>query len=533
MKVLGLNLSHNASCAIVENAELIFSIEEERLSKNKKDDSIEFICENLKNQHFDIIAYTSYDLNINVNKIYKEKVNRILKKNNITFIELIEFPFHHLTHAFCSFYNSGFKEAICFVVDNGGVSLKKNEKNLGQEILSIIKINNTGSINDILKICRNYTNETINIDDVTFSVPTISLAGMYDLFKKKLNIKEAGGIMGYSCYGKDTPDIINPWEFNGKYFLSNSQFFYNVGNHLVTKEDICYKIQKQTTEIVLFYIDKIKKEFPNIPICLSGGLFQNCMINFEIIKKTKDVFVDPISHDGGTSIGLAQHVYKIKTGQDITPYKNLYLGKDYDLKNIKDFNNLFITDHQISIKKVTGTEVADLLVDNKSVAIFQGRSEIGPRALGNRSILFNPSNIHGKEIINLIKKREWFRPYAGTVLHEYKNEWFNFYNKESTEYMSYAVEVKKNKYPLIPAITHIDGTCRVQTLKKEENVHFYNLIKEFYNKTGIPILLNTSLNLANKPLVESIEDLIYFLYSSKIDYVYIPELEILLKNESK
>ena len=89
MKVLGLNLSHNASCAIVENAELIFSIEEERLSKKKKDDSIEFICENLKNQHFDIIAYTSYDLNINVNKIYKEKVNRILKKNNITFIELI------------------------------------------------------------------------------------------------------------------------------------------------------------------------------------------------------------------------------------------------------------------------------------------------------------------------------------------------------------------------------------------------------------------------------------------------------------
>jgi carbamoyltransferase len=257
------------------------------------------------------------------------------------------------------------------------------------------------------------------------------------------------------------------------------------------------------------------------------------MINFEIIKKIKDVFVDPISHDGGTSIGLAQHIYKVKTGNDIIPYENLYLGKDYDLKNTENFIDLFTTDKNILIKKVTTSEVADLLVDNKSIAIFQGRSEIGPRALGNRSILFNPSNIHGKEIINLIKKREWFRPYAGTVLHEHKDEWFNFYNKESTKYMSYAVEVKKDKYSLIPAITHIDGTCRIQTLKNNDNIHFYNLIKEFYNKTGIPILLNTSLNLANKPLVESVEDLIIFLVESKIDYVYIPELEILLNNDRK
>jgi len=160
--------------------------------------------------------------------------------------------------------------------------------------------------------------------------------------------------------------------------------------------------------------------------------------------------------------------------------------------------------------------------------LFQGRSESGPRALGNRSILFNPSNIHGKEIVNLIKKRKWFRPYAGTVLNEFKKDWFNFYNKENTEYMTYAVEVKKEKQNLIPAITHVDGTCRVQTLTEEHNVNFYNLIKNFYKITGIPVLLNTSLNLAGKPLVEDLDDLIEILKETEIKYGYLPEYDLLI-----
>jgi carbamoyltransferase len=136
--------------------------------------------------------------------------------------------------------------------------------------------------------------------------------------------------------------------------------------------------------------------------------------------------------------------------------------------------------------------------------------------------------MHGKDKINIIKNREWFRPYAGTVLDEHKKNWFNFYNKENTEFMSYAVEVKKEKQNLIPAITHIDGSCRVQTLKKEDNEHFYNLIEEFYKITNVPILLNTSLNLAGKPLVEDFDDLIEILKTSEINYGYLPEYNLLI-----
>jgi len=148
--------------------------------------------------------------------------------------------------------------------------------------------------------------------------------------------------------------------------------------------------------------------------------------------------------------------------------------------------------------------------------------------LGNRSILFDPSDPYAKEKINLIKNREWFRPYAGTILDEYKHEWFDLSLKNSTDYMSYALDIKEDKRKFIPGICHIDNTCRAQTLKKEDNIIFYNLIKEFYNLTSIPILLNTSLNTSGKPLIEDLNDLIQFLISTSIDYVYLPEKETLL-----
>jgi carbamoyltransferase len=534
MKVLGLNLSHNASCAIIENGKLIFFIEEERLSKIKKDISIKKIIKNLKNQYFDYIVYTGFDINNGVINYYEKLLKNLLIENNINYKELILNQHHHQTHAYSSFYNSGFNEAICLVIDNGGISLNKEEIELGQEILSIFKIDTNNKLSDILKICSNEKGNFLNFKDFLLSVPTISLAGMYELFKVILNVKEPGAVMGYSCYGKKDKIINKPFIFENNYFISNSKFIYEVINENKNKEDICYAIQNQITEIILYYIDYIYKKFPNYNICLSGGLFQNCMINYEIIKKYKNIFVDPISHDGGTSIGAAQHVYFIKTNQKPEAYQNLYLGLEYDLNNLKSLlNNITSKNFNFKTEKTTLNEVASLLKDNNAIALFQGRSEIGPRALGNRSILFNPCNLSGKEKINLIKKREWFRPYAGTVLDEYKKDWFNFYNKENTDFMSYAVEVKKDKQNMIPAIVHIDGTCRIQTLKKENNKNFYDLIYEFYKLTNIPILLNTSLNLAGKPLVEDINDLLILLSNSDIEYAYFPDLNILLKKCKK
>ena len=174
---------------------------------------------------------------------------------------------------------------------------------------------------------------------------------------------------------------------------------------------------------------------------------------------------------------------------------------------------MIITDKNEAVKQILNQQV---------VAIFQNSSEYGPRGLGNRSLLFDPRNKNGKDIVNKIKKREWFRPFAGTVLLEHAHDWFDMGTIKESPYMSYAIPVKEEKKSIIPAITHVDGTCRVQTVTKEQNKKFYEIIKIFYEKTNVPILFNTSFNLAGETLVETKKDAIDTLNRSDINYLYIP-----------
>ena len=181
--------------------------------------------------------------------------------------------------------------------------------------------------------------------------------------------------------------------------------------------------------------------------------------------------------------------------------------------------------------KITPKEVAKLISERNIVTIFQGRSEAGPRALGNRSILYDPTDPNGKDFVNEVKKREWFRPFAGTVLLEKAHEYFDMAGLEESPFMMYAMNVWPEKQKQIQAITHVDGTCRIQTVTKEQNLHYYNLIQEFENITGVPILFNTSFNLAGDPLVETIEDALKTMLKSEMKYMYVPELEMLLEKK--
>ena len=168
-------------------------------------------------------------------------------------------------------------------------------------------------------------------------------------------------------------------------------------------------------------------------------------------------------------------------------------------------------------------EALEQILNQELVAIFQGHSEWGPRALGNRSLLFDPRNIRAKEIVNEIKGRQWWRPTAATVLFEYKDEWFDFATLPESPYMTFAVDAKEKAIHETASIVHVNKTCRVQTLKREQNPHYYDLIMEYYKETQVPLLLNTSFNLAGFPLVESINDALYTLINSKIKYLYTPE----------
>lgn len=169
---------------------------------------------------------------------------------------------------------------------------------------------------------------------------------------------------------------------------------------------------------------------------------------------------------------------------------------------------------------------AELLAQKKIVAIFQGESEWGPRALGNRSILFDPRVPDAKNIINEVKKREWFRPFAGTILLEHVHDYFEMLTLKESPYMTFAVECKPKAKEVVPGIIHVDDTCRIQTVTREQNKNFYELIECFYNITGVPVLFNTSFNLAKESMVESLEDAISTMQRSKIDYLYLPNKEI-------
>jgi|TARA_R100001086_G_scaffold221242_1_gene138341 carbamoyltransferase len=151
-------------------------------------------------------------------------------------------------------------------------------------------------------------------------------------------------------------------------------------------------------------------------------------------------------------------------------------------------------------------EAVDLILQQKPLVIFQGSSEWGPRALGNRSILFDPRNKNAKDIVNEFKQREWWRPLAASVLLEHAHDWFDLATLKESPYMTFAVGAKKKAIKYTPSIVHVDDSCRIQTVTSEQNKNYYDLINVFYKKTEVPLLLNTSFNLAGYPIAESIED---------------------------
>ena len=190
--------------------------------------------------------------------------------------------------------------------------------------------------------------------------------------------------------------------------------------------------------------------------------------------------------------------------------------------------NLILLDNE-TITDVTYSDVVKLLLDQNILSIFQGRSEAGPRALGNRTITFDPRNPNGKDIVNTVKMREGFRPFAASVLLEYTHEWFDLAGLDESPFMMYAVEALPGVADKVPSVIHVDNSCRIQTVTQKQNFHWYNLIKCFYEETGVPMLFNTSFNLAGETIVETLDDALSTLRRSKIEYLWLPEESKLIK----
>ena len=300
-----------------------------------------------------------------------------------------------------------------------------------------------------------------------------------------------------------------------KTFGKKRNYDEDITNH---HKNIAAALQKRLEDVVLNQLKWLKKKFNKNQLCISGGVGLNCSLNGKIEKSRifEEIFVQPASGDAGISLGSAYLATSKFYNYNMLPKKNhnFYLGS----RASEDEINIAIKSSKVSYKKLKSVEkeTAKFLSEGKIIAWFQGATEFGPRALGNRSILSRPFPESQRDFINnRVKFREAFRPFAPAVLSEFSQEYFTL-NQESP-HMLIASQVTEEKKNIIPAVVHIDNSCRVQTVREQNNQRFYNLIKEFYKITKCPVLLNTSFNVKGQPIVNKPDQAIKCFLSTKID----------------
>ncbi len=427
---------------------------------------------------------------------------------------------HHLTHAASAFFVSPYKEAAILTIDSFG------------EDTTTMFAHGKGNKIEILKELK---------------LPH-SVGQLYTTFTQYLGFRANGGegkVMGLASYGKPTyyeqfKKLVHflpegNFELELKYF----EFYRKTGRRYsdyllelfgparfseaepVTERhmDIAASLQKMTEDLMIHFATHLKKLTNSDTLCMAGGVILNGVGNGKIYKTGlyKDIWTQPAAHDVGTSLGTAYYIYN----QLLDKPRNFvqihdYWGPSYkneEIEKMLELAKVPYTKHD-DIEAVT----AKLIADNKIIGWFQGRMEFGPRALGNRTILANPCNPKMKDILNkYVKHREGFRPFAPSVLEEKVGEYFD--ESYPSPFMLLVWDVLEEKRAAIPAVTHVDGTGRVQSVSKQENPRYYRLIQEFEKITGVPIVLNTSFNIRGEPMVCSPVDALKCFIATGMDYL--------------
>jgi carbamoyltransferase len=293
--------------------------------------------------------------------------------------------------------------------------------------------------------------------------------------------------------------------------------------------DIARSAQVVTEEAILRMVRKLHRETGLKNLCLAGGVALNCVANGRIIRETpfENIFIQPAAGDAGGALGVAQFIWyqylgnERKTDEMNDKMKASYLGPSFSNSYIKNFlNNHNIPFEELENGKLT-SKTAQLTAEKNVIGWFQGRMEFGPRALGNRSILGDARFPEMKDTVNLkIKFREAFRPFAPSVLKEKTSEYFDIKEDLESPYMLLVAPVRKDKR-VIPAVTHLDYSARIQTVKREDNPLYYDLINEYYKLTGVPAIINTSFNVRGEPIVCTPEEAYKCFMRTNMDYLVI------------
>lgn len=581
--IAAITRGHNAGVCLLKDGEIVFSIEEERLSRHKYDGgpyaSIAKILEYTDKIDYLIIAHTQ-NLKETAGKVdftgddvytgLARKLGLIDRKADIyNHPQVIDLShIHHTLHAACAFYRSGFETATAVIVDGAGTFIPLqigNEQTIGWETETVFNCSYPNNFDTVFKhiglrgpnaggIVLAKENER---EYETVISETAGIVKVYEAVTQYCGFSsiEAGKTMGLFPYGKFNDNIPDLFDTTSIVPLSNRNLIVptypnaaivndnlfeelrDSANDDLTKldnrRDLAYACQTQTQQAVANLIRKAVEKTGNKSVVISGGYGLNCVANYHYLKELKDLninlYVEPISNDAGTAIGAALMFYKtITQSKTVAPRSdNLYLGPKYNYSTNEILR--LVKKYQAEIEDATHDTLVDLITSKNIVALFQGRSENGPRALGNRSLIFDPTFEDGKDFVNTVKRREYFRPFAGSILEEDAHDWFDLRGMESSPTMMYAVNCQLGVEGKIPSIIHVDGTCRIQTVNREQNPHYYDIIKTFKERTGIPIVFNTSFNLGGEPLVETLEDALWTLQQSDIEYLYLPEHGKLIK----
>lgn len=542
MKILGLShpISLNGAACLIDDKKIIAFAEEERFNRIKHSTyyppkkSIEYCLQeagcSLKDVDYIALGFDTFG-NIIKSNFYDElkavywKANLSQKESALSKIifyltsyyhGLVRLPFnykdkkvkfirHHLAHAASTYFVSSFDKACIISLDGSG----------GQEA-GILAIGENNRIRILKRV-----------------PPSQSLGGLYETITQILGFEGHDGegkVMGLSAFYKNPPKRFSFVNFkDGEVFIDHKKMY----NYL---SKIRLKVKKnQLSETNIFLAASVQKTLEDAYLnmgewlykttgvknfCLAGGVALNCLANTKLLNSpfVEKIFIQPAAHDAGTALGAALLAYQDVTGTlPNIKFDHVYLGpkfSDADIKKTLDKGMIKKYKKYKDIEKVT----AKLLSTGKIVGWFQGRMEVGPRALGNRSILANPKLPWIKDAINeRVKGREPWRPFAPSILEECAKDYL--VDVDSSPFMILESRVKKEKIKDLISATHIDGTVRPQTVSKKTNLKYWQLINEFYKITGIPVLLNTSFNLAGEPIVCTPEDALATFYRCGMDYL--------------
>ncbi|MDP6575327.1 MAG: carbamoyltransferase [Candidatus Peribacteraceae bacterium] len=572
--ILGISCYyHDSACVLIKDGEIIFAAQEERYTRKKQDDSFP---NNAINEALSFAGITSESLSAVgfYEKPFTKFFDRILKtlfkvwplgfmqyqyamqdwmikklwiphniKKELNYKGDIFFIPHHESHAYSSFGVSGFDDATIVTVDGVGEWATATIGKGKHVMVSSVEPCHAASSFDR---AQDDTSPVTILKEIHYPH---SLGLLYSAITYYLGFKVNSAeykVMGLAPYGEPKylekmRELIDVKE-DGSFALNMKYFTFEHGLRMTGRKlesllgrprrkpeseleqfhkDIARSLQDLTEEVMMKIVKHAKNLAGSDNLCLAGGVSLNCVANGKILRSGlfKEVYIQPASGDAGGALGVALAIwYKKFNGSKLPRMDHAYFGDEYSDEEIEKTLNK----EGLPFVKMSGDGLIDrvstLMQGDNVIGWFQGRMEYGPRALGNRSIIADARNMDNWQKVNLkIKFRESFRPFAPTVLEERVSDYFDL--DCPTPYMLLVADVHPAKREEIPAVTHVDGSARIQSINRDQNAKYYDLIKAFDKKTGCGVIINTSFNVRSEPIVRSPEDAINCFLNTHMDYL--------------